>query len=182
MRRSLALAFLTVAVVAPLRSAQENGTDLKQRQQVFMHHIKSEGFVPEIDKDGDIVFKIEGGTYYIVLHENDPEFFQMIFPSFWEIENDAERLKALDAANHSNAKSKVSKVMVLGDNVFASIEILLTDPSDFETVFGRCVGLLRNGVNNFKAKMREDGGGRESTELPVPPAPAPPAPPLPPSP
>ena len=178
MRRSFALAFLTAALVAPLTSAQEKSSiDLERRRQVFVQHLKSEGFAPKIDKDGDVVFKIEGGIYYIAMDKNDPEFFRMVYPRFWETESEAERLKALDAANHSNVRCKVSKVMVSSGNVSAAIEMLLPDPSDFEKVFGRCVGLLRNGVNTFLARVREDEGGREQIEMPVPPAPAPPPPP-----
>ena len=55
----------------------------------------------------------------------------------------------------SNANSKVSKVFTVGDNVWVSIEILVTRPEDFKGVFKRAMSAVDNGVAHFVRKMRE---------------------------
>lgn len=37
--------------------------------KIYSDFLREEGYVPQIDKDGDIVFKVEGGTYLIILDE-----------------------------------------------------------------------------------------------------------------
>jgi len=135
-------------------SAQERSK--KEMQELYMTYLKREGYVPSVDSDGDVVFKIEGKSYFIAVHEDDPEFFRLVHPNFWEIENLAERQEVILACQHANSKTKCTKVVMVRDNVWASVEIFVEKPEDFEKVFKRCLSALRVGVSNFVDKMREE--------------------------
>ena len=94
-------------------------------------NLSAEGYRPSIDGDGDVKFKREGRTYFIIVSEKDPEFFRLVLANIWEIENDVERSRVLQAADHSNAASKVSKVYIVKDNVWVCVELFVAAPEDF---------------------------------------------------
>lgn len=161
MRKSSAAFFvlaLSAAMILPLRGSQEAATESVSKaelQSLYMEFLTEEGYKPEIDSDGDVQFKHEGRNYFIQVDENDLEFFRLVFPNFWEIESEEERVQVLAAADVSNAKSKVSKVFTVRDNTWASIEIFVSKPELFKGVFKRSMSALQNGVANFVNKMKE---------------------------
>ncbi len=126
-----------------------------KKLDMYRSHLSSEGYIPEVDKDGDLVFKVEGGTYVLFAHEDDREYFSILFPGFWPIESEKERREAYVAANHATAQTKVGKVYVLKDNVSASVEMIFGDPEQFKPVFRRSLTILRAAVATFAEKMRE---------------------------
>ena len=125
----------------------------EQRERV-MAHLAREGYKPEIDKDGDVRFKKEGGTYFVQLDASDQLFFRVGFPNFWPIESEDERLRVYAACNRTNATIKVAKVFAIKDNVWGSLELLLQEPGDFEALFERGVILLQHAVSMFANEMR----------------------------
>jgi len=123
-------------------------------QSIYMEHLRHEGYVPSVDIDGDIQFKVSGDNYFIIIDENDLQFFQ-IYMGFSLGAIDFE--DAMNAANHANRRSKVAKITVSPDGRIASItiEILLNDPRDFEPVFARSLSLVRNAENIFRNRIRD---------------------------
>jgi len=67
----------------------------------------------------------------------------------------SERQKVLEAVNYANAESKTSKVFIVRDNVWASIELFVADPEDFKSIFKRSMSALQYGVYNFVTKMKD---------------------------
>ena len=122
---------------------------------IYSDFLTRQGFRPEIDKDGDVKFYFEGGLYYILISEKDPEFFRLVYPNFWEIENDQEKMKATIAASFATADTKVAKVFVLRDNVWASVESFFESPDHFMGVFKRSMSALRTAVSTFRDNMKE---------------------------
>lgn len=127
----------------------------EQLQRLYTEYLTAEGYKPEVDSDGDVRFKREGRTYFIDVSEKDPEFFHVVLANIWSIESEKERLQVLAAADYSNAKSKVSKVHTVRDDVWVSIELFVASPDDFKGVFKRVMSAFDNGVANFVKKMRE---------------------------
>ena len=64
-------------------------------------------------------------------------FFRLVFPNFWEIESDGERAQALGAAQEATADTKVAKVFLVKDNVWASVELFVA--ADYLKVRGNRV-------------------------------------------
>ncbi|GAB4307772.1 MAG: hypothetical protein Kow0069_05570 [Promethearchaeota archaeon] len=129
--------------------------DKKKRAKIVYDFLKSEGYRPEIDRDGDVVYKQEGRTYVIILEERDPEFFRIVFPNFWPIESQEERLKVSIAANEATAMTKAAKVFPIRDNVWASLGSFVDPFESFKKVFKRSMGALNQCVFNFQKKMQE---------------------------
>jgi len=124
-------------------------------QKFYMEYLSSEGYKSEVDSDGDVMFKKEGLTYYIIVNASDDEFFELALPNIHQVENDSDRAKSLAAADYSNAKSKVSKVYLVGDNVWVTVELFVASPDGFKDVFQRSMSAVLNGANNFIEKMGE---------------------------
>jgi hypothetical protein len=125
--------------------------------QLYMDYLGQEGYRPWIDADGDVIFKDEGGTYYIDVDLSDPHYFRLVYPQFWQIEDTAELARALVAANYATRRTKVAKVYILeGDqNTSASIETFFGEPQQFTAVFRRAMSALKAGVRSFADQMRQ---------------------------
>jgi len=122
-------------------------------QNIYMEYLRNEGYVPSKDCDGDIQFKVGGDTYFIIVDENDLQFFQ-VYMGFKMDKISTE--DALTAANYSNRTSKVVKVSFSQDRKVVSItaELLLNDPKDFIPVFSRAISLIKNAENNFISQIK----------------------------
>jgi hypothetical protein len=127
------------------------------RISALAEYLKSEGYVPKIDEDGDLSFKYEGSTYWILLDESDPEFFRIALPNFWDIENDEERRKIVNAAVRASSDVKVGKVYPVEDDTWASVEIFAPSVEAFRQVFARSMTALQHVIREFVDRMREDG-------------------------
>lgn len=124
--------------------------------EIYMDFLAAEGYRPTIDNDGDVVFKVEGGLYFIDVDTDDASYFRVVYPNFWSIENAEEKAKAFAAANHATATTKVAKVYVRPDetDTIAAAEIYIDPPEQFKAVFSRCVSSLQYAANAFRLHMR----------------------------
>jgi len=125
----------------------------QDRAEMYRAYLAGEGFPAQIDRDGDVTFKHEGGSYVIIIDEDDETYFRLVFPSFWSIESDEERVRVILAAVHATAQIKVAKVYPLGDQTFASIEMFVSPPEGFKPVFLRSLRALHAAVQCFREKV-----------------------------
>ncbi len=140
-----------------MMTAQEEDLNDTERelQSLYMNYLSTEGYSPVVDKDGDVKFKYEGRVYFIIVTEKDPEFFQLILPGIWSIENEKERIQVLTAADHTNAKTKAAKIHTVNNNVWVSIEFFMVSREEFKGTFKRNLSALNGGLKNFAIKMQE---------------------------
>ncbi len=128
---------------------------VKDRTALYLDYLRKEGFNAEMDADGDVKFKYEGKTYYFILDKEDEEFFRLVFPNFWSLDGPAERAKAEKAAFVATSATKVAKVLLVGDNVWAMIEMFVSDPAYPTTIFPRSMSALRYSVSTFVEEMNK---------------------------
>jgi hypothetical protein len=129
-------------------------------QDMYMGYLKEQGYTPSIDEDGDVRFKYEGGTYYIIVDENDPTFLHILYPNFWEIESPIELAQAKNAVSYVNRTAKIAKIYLVRDDVDLSIsaESLLNQPEDFKICFARMLRCIRTARDEFREEMRAANG------------------------
>lgn len=120
-----------------------------QRAEMYRSYLAAEGYPAQVDGDGDVTFKYEGGNYYIMVDETDEEFFRIVYPNFWPIEDESERAKVKEASGVATAQTKVAKVFPVNDNTWASSEIFCSPPEAFKSVFRRSLLALRAAVQAF---------------------------------
>jgi len=130
---------------------------LPQLQAMYTNFLIEEGYKPSIDSDGDVVFKVEGKTFWIDIDEKDLESFRIVFSNFWEIESLAEKLKVYEVMNYINRTTKVAKVFMSPkeDDVSMDANIFVNKPEDFKYHFSRMLDLLFYEIIEFRDKMNE---------------------------
>ena len=118
--------------------------EIDSRQRIYMAHLREEGYAPSIDDDGDIAFKREGYTYYVIIDETDPTLLFLLLPNIKALNTDADRARAADAISHANANTKVAKAYLARQNQRVNIaaEIYLENPDHFAVLFKRLVGSI----------------------------------------
>ncbi len=124
-----------------------------ERINMYTAYLKGEGYSPESIKEG-VVFKAEGKTYVIMVDENDEQFFRLVFPNFWSIDNDKERVKVVAASSQATAATKVAKIFPVENNTWGTIELFVASPDAFKGVFTRSMGALQAAVQNFVQAMK----------------------------
>lgn len=124
-------------------------TDL---QEMYVEYLRQEGYLPSIDDDGDILFRASGSNYYIIIYEDDPQFFQILLQlNLGSISLET----ALNAANYASRRSKVAKVFISESGRYASItaELIFYKPEDFKPIFSRALRLISNARENFESQL-----------------------------
>ena len=81
-------------------------------RQTYMSVLSDEAFRPEIDSDGDIHFKYEGGHYFVTRNCDDG-FFYVLYPAFWPIDDVEELGRAVMAASNVVSGESVMVVVLL---------------------------------------------------------------------
>lgn len=143
---------LLTATAAPAHANQPAA------QKAYMTFLQSKGYIPALDSDGDVTFKTSMGgrslSLFIEASGTDAQFFRVVLPNIWPIESEAERQKVLAACNAANAKLKVAKVYMSGDNVWVAVELFLATPDQYQAVFDRSLSVLSQAVDTFVAAMK----------------------------
>lgn len=136
-------------------SEYKKGTTMDKEEKVraFSDFLRQEGYVPTVDEDGDIRLKIQGRTYYVIFDDKDELFFRVIFPNFWGIESDDERIKVERAALKATAETKVAKVFTVRENTWATVEIFSSSVDNAQKIFSRSVSALQTAVRTFADEM-----------------------------
>ena len=116
--------------------------------------LAEEGFRPKLDDDGDVYFKYEGSTYFVISGHGDATIFTLLLPYFWSLEDPADRARALEAAMHAQATIRIGRVTVLEDNVSASVNAYLPDETSFRAVLLRSLDGLHYLAKAFRDHMR----------------------------
>lgn len=131
--------------------------DARERTSLYVTYLTEEGYTPQVDSDGHIVFEFDGGTYYISVYADDPEYFRLIYPNFWPINSPVERARAYIAADRVNRECKLVKVYLesQGKQVSAEIEEFFDHSDRLRLMFRRALQSLRYGVQQFADRMRK---------------------------
>lgn len=126
-----------------------------KKSDLYMDYLRQEGYVPKLDGDGDVQFKYEGMTCCLFSDEDDREYFRVVLPNFWPIESQDERVQAIAAAGVVTAGIKVGKVIIVKDNVWSSVEMLIDPIERFRDVFPRAMRILVMCVQRFRNEMNK---------------------------
>jgi hypothetical protein len=136
-------------------SSQPPQRDRKELQRLYVNALTIEGYRPELDDDGDVRFRHEGSSYFIEVREDDPMFFRVVMPNFWDIESPGERTRIIEAANATCADIKTAKVFLVRNDTWCAVELFLPDQEHFGSVLQRCLLAIRTAVNTFSEHMRK---------------------------
>lgn len=126
----------------------------EELQKLYTDSLAAEGYRPELDDDGDVRFRHEGSSYFIEVREDDPMFFRVVMPNFWDIESPKERARIIEAANITCSDVKVAKVFIVRNDTWCAVELFLPSQEHFVPILQRCLLAIRAAVNTFTEHMR----------------------------
>ena len=106
-----------------------------------LEFLKTQGFCPEVDEHGGIIFKYQMATFLFINNDEDEEFFQLAMPHIYQVTDDNRDI-VLEAANKTNTSMKVAKISVMDDSVWAFFEILLDQSPDVKDIIPRALNIL----------------------------------------
>lgn len=125
---------LSMLVVYFHSFAQELTAEQRKLRSDIVLFLKEEGYLPEIDKDGDIKFKKEGNSYYVRIYSNNESpFFVSLFRSFDYPEKYSRDIVKM-ATSELNFYKGV-KVLCFDNNLFVQAEMYLHNSENFKYVF-----------------------------------------------
>lgn len=113
--------------------------------------LAEEGFRPKLDEDGDVYFRFEGHTYVLMTGSDEPAVLILVLPSFWPLDDAAERGRALEAAMYAQRHVRIGRVTVFEDTVSASVNAYLPDADSFRAVLLSSL----EGLKYLSLKFRE---------------------------
>jgi hypothetical protein len=132
----------------PLRDARA------QRQERYMQSIAAAGYAPFLDEAGDICFKNDNKTYFVIIDDNHNEITTVLYPNIVPITGEKERLPTAAAVSAVNRKAKVAKAYInASDWVSIGLELIVQNPQDFELLFERIMQLLLYAEREFINQM-----------------------------
>jgi hypothetical protein len=145
------LLFAATSLAAVPTCAQEQ--DVKFRD-FCMNYLREEGYVPRVDEDGDIAFKVEGVEYYLITPTGNADILQLTWFG-WEFDDEAEKGRAYFAANTVNASMKIGKLYVMENRMGLDVYQLIGSHDDVKIFFPKMLRLIRIALSRFHDQMSE---------------------------
>ncbi|MBQ8361214.1 MAG: hypothetical protein IJX44_04610 [Bacteroidaceae bacterium] len=122
-------------------------TQARHRTEI-VSFLREEGFMPEVDGDGDVKFKREGSVYYIRVNSKDESpFFITLFSAF-KYPSDYSREVIMIAANELNFYKGV-KLLCYKQEIRVNAEMYYYDVEEFKYVFYKLIKQIKNVENDF---------------------------------
>lgn len=113
------------------------------------------GFRPEITAEGHVTFQHERGNYFLLIDEQDPQFFRLIYPNFHSIEGETQRAQACIAAGRVAEGIKAAKIILVENNVWACVELFVVSVEHAETFFRTALAAVQAAVEKFGQEARQ---------------------------
>ncbi len=117
-------------------------------QQVYIDHLTELGLDPKVDEDGDIHYVDEGIDCFIIIDNEDEQFFRLVAPGIVKL-GLFDNIGATDDIEVVCRSVKCAKGMIVDNHVWISVESFFETREDFAKVFDRCRGSLALGVETF---------------------------------
>jgi hypothetical protein len=135
-------------------------------------YLTSEGYQPEGTSTGNVRFKKEGGTY-LILVEDDEFYLRLAYPNFWEVTSPEQQLAAAAACNVTMQTTKVVKFISTSQGkVWALAECFLPSHDALKMIFPRALSVLQFGVAEVVKQLEASVSEPAQAATPIEPEPA----------
>ena len=147
MKRILWIMMAAVLGIASAFAAAPTGKALTFQGQVKAY-LQSEGYVPEIDGDGDIKFKAEGHTLYISLSNWNSGVYMDMYTILGI--SDSNLAKVRRAADDAQKSLKFCRVDIMSEETMTvDVTEYFTSITEFKEVFSDFLDIIMKGRKRF---------------------------------
>ncbi|MBQ3732339.1 MAG: YbjN domain-containing protein [Bacteroidales bacterium] len=122
--------------------------------EMVLNYLKEQGLCPQVDDDGDIIFKYQMLTFIYFENDEDEKFFRLALPGIYDVTED-NRISVLEAANEVNKRLKVAKVFIPNNDVWVSAETLMDDTPELDDFVPRILNILLGSRQTFYEIVNE---------------------------
>ena len=130
---------------------------------MVFEYLKSQGLMPKIDEDNDIIFKYQMLTFIYFNNDDDEQFFRLALPGIFDVTDDS-FAKAIMACNNINWNYKVVKAVLYdyedgkdkGASVWMCYEQVLDATPDVNTLMHCALQSLVSACEAFIKEMADD--------------------------
>lgn len=146
---------LIVAINAGANAATTTDRDATNYKSSIMSYVKTEGYAPKYDSDGDIQFKHEGSTYFILVSPYDDGYYVVLMTTTnVEGYNINKVRKAMDESVRSfkfvRSYTNTSETGVITQYGWYCVSI-----TDFKRMFANALNVVSSADKKFINKMLE---------------------------
>ena len=121
--------------------------------------LSAEGYIANLDKDGDIIFKAQGKYIYISLQEGDENYIRIFLDSHVSIDTTSE-YELLKILNKTSKKYKCVKCTFLYNNenffYFRTAIECFNNNEIFKQSFLRYIDIVTSSAYEIGQKLNED--------------------------
>lgn len=110
-------------------------------QADLLNFLKEEGYMPEIDSDGDIAFKIEGKQFYMIISKTDDNPMYVILCRMFNYPDEYSRETFILATKELNLYKSI-KVTCLNDYYRVGAELYTRDAEHIKGIFYKSVEVI----------------------------------------
>ncbi len=115
---------------------------------MVLQFLQQQGFCPEQQENGNIVFRFEMKTFLFINNDSDEQFFQLALPGIYDV-NEENRELVLEACNKTNFNIKVAKACLWDDTVWVFFENLMDQSPEVSSIIPRALGILKHAQQSF---------------------------------
>ncbi len=123
--------------------AQQKEFDSGQRsiRDGIQSFLRNEGYLPTIDEEGDIKFKIQGDVYFVIVSDIDSSPYYVRLAKFYSYGETFNKQKILSLMPEIN-KYKMLKLQSNESNFSLEFQMFLENTSSFTNIFNRVLRVL----------------------------------------
>lgn len=148
--RKVILSMLMMLFCAGFMTAKELTSKQRNMRSEIVQFLKTEGYMPEIDSDGDIKFKSEGSSYYVIFDANETSPMYISLASVYGYHDSGKwsREWFIDVAPEINLYKGVALVMFESE-VHVCARFFLTNAEQFNRAFYRLMEIIKAAENEL---------------------------------
>ena len=129
------------------------------KKELILQILEKMGYKPEIDNDGDIMFRYQMKSIFVMTGDEDEKYVSVMLPQFHEIV-DGEETLVLAVCNKMTRELKLAKVYVdqTFKNVTATCECFYNNAEALEDCIAKSLellGVIRTVFRKNKAELSE---------------------------
>lgn len=121
----------------------------------FKQYLTSKGITPEEQLEEQITFLKDGLYYLFVYEKSDPNYFRIILPNVFRIENIENKNRYSSLVNDINQKFKVAKTYINTENmIWIATDQFVYSREGIELMFERCITVLKIVLDDFREQQK----------------------------
>ena len=162
MKKSLIGSFLdnVKKILSKIKTYSNKENAVMKKKETIISALEKIGCSPEVDDDGDIMFRYQMKTVYAMVGDEEEQYVSMMLPQFNEIEEGQDAL-VLAVCNKMTRELKIAKVYIdqTFKNVTATCEFYYANEESLEQNLRnslQMLGVVRTVFRNNMADLAEE--------------------------